>query len=81
MTLAVVSMFREQPSLMDIPNQLRQLANAIESGEQPAEAALMLVVEPGVFKPAFYGWGKIPDRHVVAGLFNHAAQLALTDHE
>lgn len=70
---------RNHPSLLDVPDQLRRLADKIERGEQPVEAVYAVVVEPDAFTPVFYGWGKIADRHAIAGLFLHVAQLALTD--
>ena len=73
--------FRPEPSLLDIPGQLRQLADAIERGDHKPEAAFMLLTEPDTFKPTFFGWGRVPDRHGVAGLFMHCAQLALIDRD
>jgi len=68
--------FRAEPGLADIAGQLRRLADEVERGEVlPLAAYTVLVTE--AFDPIFYGWGKVADRHGVAGLFNHVAQLAL----
>lgn len=67
---------------MDIPNQLRLLADAIEAGEEiKPEAAYVVLVDPDAFRPIFYQWGEVADRHGIAGLFTHCAQLALTDRD
>lgn len=70
---------RSNPCLLDIAGQLRALASRIESGEQSIEWCSVVIITPDEFKPVFFGWGKIPDRHGIAGVFTHCAQLALTD--
>lgn len=72
---------RDKPGLLDIPNQLRQLANAIECGEQPADCCMTVIISPDKFDPDFYGWGKLPDRYGIAGIFTLVAKMALTDKE
>jgi len=68
--------FRDKPGLIDIAGQLRRLADEVERGEVlPTAAYTVLVTE--AFEPIFYGWGRVSDRHGIAGLFNHVAQLAL----
>lgn len=69
--------FREEPGLADIAGQLRQLADQVERGEVEPVAAYAVLVTEAEFEPVFYGWGKVADRHGLAGLFNHVAQLAL----
>lgn len=71
----------EAPSLLDVAGQMRQLADAIERGEHRPEYALCVIVETDDFVPACFTWGRVPDRHGLAGLFAHLAQLALTDRE
>lgn len=70
---------RAAPALTDIANQMRQLADKIEAGDVDAEACFCIVVHPDQFSPSFYAWGHVPDRHGIAGVFTHVAQLALTD--
>jgi len=44
--------------LSDIPTRLRDLANRIESGEQPAETAFVLIPRSKDY-PRLFGWGDI----------------------
>ena len=79
---------RPGPVLTDIPGQLRQLADNIEqglvldvNGDPFKIQALYAVAVADTFRPIFYGWGAVGERHEVAGIFLHVAQLALTDRE
>ena len=78
--LSVVTPIRGgSPLLTDIPGQMRQLADQIERGEVTPEAAYTVLVMPDRFETFFYGWGAVADRHGVAGVFHHVANLVLQD--
>lgn len=78
--LASVTNLRTAPSLTDIAGQLRQLADQIERGDYADRVrAAYVLIEAAEMRPHFHAWGDIRDRHGMAGLFLHAAQLALTD--
>ena len=47
---------RPGPTVDNIPAMMRQLADRIESGEQPADAVLCIIPQPGDW-PAIFGWG------------------------
>ena len=81
MALAEVRRLHDAPPLNDIAARLRHLADQIERGEVGPEAAYVVLVDSVEFEPAFYGFGRMSDRHGLAGLFMHVAQLALTDAE
>lgn len=55
MTLTVVPL-RDSPTLNDIPAQMRQLADRIESGEVETESVMCIVAVEGDW-PNIYGWG------------------------
>ncbi len=57
MTLELVSPLRQGPTVSDIPGQLRQMADQIESGEVAATSALFIIPADGDW-PAVYGWGE-----------------------
>ena len=64
------------PSLGDIPNQLRQLADSIESGEEPALTVLCVVVGPDEAPPALFAWGDTADRYRCHGILQVAAAIS-----
>lgn len=84
---AVVQL-RAAPPLTDIAGQLRQLADWIERGAEVAgvdhgvvRGAYVVLDTDQQFRPIFHAFGEVKDRHGIAGLFTHCAQLALTDRE
>lgn len=83
--LSTVTSLRAAPPLTAISAQLRQLADFIDAGSggeleyADVRAAYVVLVKDGEFKPLVHMWGDVADRHGVAGLFQHCAQLALTD--
>lgn len=80
--LAAVVPLRTAPPLTDIAGQLRQLADRIEHGDgdyTDVRAAHVVLVHDAAFRPTFHAWGDVQDRHGIAGLFLHVANLALTD--
>lgn len=52
-----VYQMRGHPLVTDIPGQLRQMADMIESGEVKAESALFIIPQDGDW-PSVYGWGE-----------------------
>lgn len=87
MTPTLVVPLRRAPPLTDIAGQLRQLADMIEAGGTSEagsryaaiRAAYVVLEDDDTFQPFFHAWGDVRDRHGIAGLFLHCAQLALTD--
>lgn len=71
---AVVSLVERlgYPSLKDIPNQMRRLADEIERGDVLADGVLCLVVSGGERGPAMYAWGETGDRYREAGILQAA---------
>lgn len=67
------------PPLNDIAARLRLLATQIESGETTPLACHVVLTFADRFQPEWYGFGNIPERHTIAGVFLHCAQRALTD--
>ncbi len=55
--LEVVTPLRRSPLVTDIPGQLRQMADQIESGEVGATSALFILPTDGDW-PRIYGWGE-----------------------
>lgn len=87
--LKAVVRLRSAPPLTDIAGQLRQLADTIEAGATnevgtsyaSVRAAYVVLDLDEECRPIFHAWGRVADRHGVAGLFLHCAQLALTDRD
>lgn len=80
--LKAVTLLRTAPPLTDIAGQLRALATRIENGDEDAvRACYVLLDTDSECRPRFFGWGQVADRHGLAGLFMHAAQLALLDRD
>lgn len=80
--LAAVIPLRSAPPMTDIAGQLRQLADSIERGEEDCadvRAAYVVLDREAEFLPLFHAYGEVKDRHGLAGLFLHVANLALTD--
>lgn len=77
--LSVVAQLRDTPSLMDMAGHLRRLADEIEGKKLPAEYVHVLVGDPESLAPRWFGYGAVQDRHSIAGMFLHVAQLALVD--
>ena len=48
---------REGPTLLEIPAQLRQLADCIEAGEYGAVGGLFVVMPREQTYPTIFGWG------------------------
>jgi hypothetical protein len=81
-SLKVVPIRDGAPLLNDVPGQLRQLADMIETGQiEPLDFVMVAARPREALMPIWWGWGEIPDRHGAAGFFMHCAQLALTDRE
>lgn len=76
----VVKQLRTSPPLNDIAARLRYLADQIESGAcGPYETVLVFAMHPDSFMPDRYCFGNnSTDRHQMAGILLHGAQLALT---
>lgn len=51
-----VTNLRSSPSLADIPGQLRQMADLLESGEIEASSVLFIIARENDW-PDVYGWG------------------------
>lgn len=54
---AEVVQLRDAPLINDIPGQLRQMADMIESGELETNSVLF-IAETGEQWPAVFGWGE-----------------------
>lgn len=52
-----VVQLRPSPSLIDLPGQLRQMADSIERGNIEATSALFIIPREGDW-PELYGWGE-----------------------
>lgn len=61
---------------LDIPAQLRNLADEIERGETPAETVMCLVVHSEDQPPMVYGWGKTGGRFRELGILQGAIAIA-----
>ena len=57
MTLEVVQLYENPTLLNDIPGQLRNLADRIESGDLDADSVLCIVPVEGDW-PILFGWGE-----------------------
>ena len=79
MAISEVVRLRELPPLTDIAGHLRHLADRVERGEIQPEAAYVVFGMPDTLDPAFFGFGRIADRHGISGLFFHVAHLAVTN--
>lgn len=70
----------EEPPLNDIPGRLRCLAESIESGEvEDLEAVFIVMVKRTTFTPDIAAFGDNYSRHTIAGVFQHCANIFLTD--
>ena len=68
------------PRAADIPAQLRRLADRIESGEEPASCAFLVVVaDPAMVPPELYGWDSIGGLYAAGVLGAAANRLANSD--
>lgn len=77
MAVPEVVRLHDLPPLTDIAGRLRHLADQVERGEIQPESAYVVFGMQDAFEPIFYGFGRIADRHGVAGVFAHVAHLVL----
>lgn len=59
--MANIALLRQAPSLVDIPGQLRQLADAIEAGAHGEVASMLVLVPREGDYPSIWGWGDVSD--------------------
>lgn len=64
-----VVQLRDGPKINDIPGRLRQLADSIESGEQTADYALV-IVDGDKTVPNLFGFGNALDTRSIIGLLD-----------
>lgn len=67
-----VVQLRTAPRLTDIPGQLRQLADSIESGEVKAEHACICIIDQEQDWPTIFGWGETKGMLELIGLLELA---------
>lgn len=66
-----VERLREAPLLNDIPARLRYLADQIESGEQKADFALVVIDGDSII-PDLFGFGNALDTRSILGMLDIA---------
>jgi hypothetical protein len=72
MTLNVVQLHEDPTLINDIPNQLRNLADRLEAGEETADAVLVIVAGADNEWPTMHNWGGYLRNRELIGLLEIA---------